>query len=686
MARYTKSGTVNRIQEVNAELEKIATAQDEFLTRNGETPNEMKSGIDMNGNRIINLPSPANLSEPLRLSDLNSLSGTTINLNSEIKVYTSVAELAAQTDLEIGQAVKTKGYYSANDGGGADYLIVSTGTGTDDGGSYLDLGNGNQAQLNVSNSINIKQFGAKGDGLTDDSPSVLTAIEFANGVTVFFPKGQYLINVITVNVEKLKLDAESPRHSLILGGIIQSFPSATTLTDVRNIAFIAQNSTTASCLDINAGTTTTASNILITNCYFANARRQLNVNCGAKNVQIHNNVFDNCGSALADAATSIQVGNSSSSAQASSDIYITNNNITNVECAGSGEAHGLIITGNNVHINNNNVENVINGTDGNGAEAIYTKATNFTVTNNTILDGGNGQGAICLKGNARESGIYPEGYDGVVEGNVIVFSGVQTNNIGVYTFIENILIKNNIISGASASQFGDVTFGNSSLKCTVEGNKITDSTSTYIMALDSCGSGHVIKNNIVDNFDISVASSTEAVININIPATTVMTDVVISGNRITISEPSTTVSSLIFVSVNAGDAEGMSNFYLTDNNVQYPLTNVTRYYFLRYSASVGTAEPLVKTFITGNTTNDASLPNYIRGFGKNSLATFTGTSCRESFNSWQFAAIPNADTNYYSIAGTVIYDVTPTAGGTIGWVCTAEGSAGTFKTFGAITA
>ena len=36
--------------------------------------------------------------------------------------------------------------------------------------------------------------------------------------------------------------------------------------------------------------------------------------------------------------------------------------------------------------------------------------------------------------------------------------------------------------------------------------------------------------------------------------------------------------------------------------------------------------------------------------------------------------------------GDVIYNSAPTAGGTIGWVCTTAGSPGTWKTFGTIAA
>ena len=36
--------------------------------------------------------------------------------------------------------------------------------------------------------------------------------------------------------------------------------------------------------------------------------------------------------------------------------------------------------------------------------------------------------------------------------------------------------------------------------------------------------------------------------------------------------------------------------------------------------------------------------------------------------------------------GDIIYRTTPTASGTIGWICTTAGTPGTWKTFGAISA
>jgi len=70
MARYIKSGSVTRVPEINSELEKIATAQTEFLSRSGEAPNEMLNTLDMNNNRITNLRTPVSATDASRLLDV----------------------------------------------------------------------------------------------------------------------------------------------------------------------------------------------------------------------------------------------------------------------------------------------------------------------------------------------------------------------------------------------------------------------------------------------------------------------------------------------------------------------------------------------------------------------------------------------------------------------------------------
>lgn len=72
MSRYITSGTKTKISTLNAELEKIATSQADFLSRVGEAPNQMESDLDMNNNRILNLPKPVAPTDVVRLKDLLS--------------------------------------------------------------------------------------------------------------------------------------------------------------------------------------------------------------------------------------------------------------------------------------------------------------------------------------------------------------------------------------------------------------------------------------------------------------------------------------------------------------------------------------------------------------------------------------------------------------------------------------
>lgn len=60
---------------INANNFVVQTAMDNTLSRDGTTPNQMSSAIDMNSNQIINLPAPSTGNSPLRLTDASTLNG-----------------------------------------------------------------------------------------------------------------------------------------------------------------------------------------------------------------------------------------------------------------------------------------------------------------------------------------------------------------------------------------------------------------------------------------------------------------------------------------------------------------------------------------------------------------------------------------------------------------------------------
>lgn len=110
------------------------------------------------------------------------------------RFYNSVADMKLDSELKAGQVCKTLGYYSINDGGGAYYTIREKADGNvDDGGSVHELANELVAELIVENgTVNVKQFGAKGDGVTDDTAAIKAAVSLHG--RVFFPIGTYIVS------------------------------------------------------------------------------------------------------------------------------------------------------------------------------------------------------------------------------------------------------------------------------------------------------------------------------------------------------------------------------------------------------------------------------------------------------------------------------------------------------------
>lgn len=60
---------------INTNSALIETALENTLSRDGTSPNSMEANLDMDSHRILNLPTPVSVNEPLRLQDLNDFIG-----------------------------------------------------------------------------------------------------------------------------------------------------------------------------------------------------------------------------------------------------------------------------------------------------------------------------------------------------------------------------------------------------------------------------------------------------------------------------------------------------------------------------------------------------------------------------------------------------------------------------------
>lgn len=105
-------------------------------------------------------------------------------------------------DKTTATVATTRGYYAAGDGGSCSYYLdAADTTSVDNGGSVIVATDGGRWKQINPRKINVRQWGAKGDGTGDDTSFCQKAITYAeslNGGEVFFPGGNYPISALTI--------------------------------------------------------------------------------------------------------------------------------------------------------------------------------------------------------------------------------------------------------------------------------------------------------------------------------------------------------------------------------------------------------------------------------------------------------------------------------------------------------
>lgn len=150
---------------------------------------------DGEGRKIASIGEPSALQDATTKNYVDTLVATIVAEGGNIAFFNNVAALRV-SDIAPGITAGTKGYYDVNDGGNGLYSIREKDVSdVDDGGSIIFLNNGNVAELITDGTVNVKQFGAKGDGVTDDYDALQHTLNFVpNGGCVYFPKGRYKIS------------------------------------------------------------------------------------------------------------------------------------------------------------------------------------------------------------------------------------------------------------------------------------------------------------------------------------------------------------------------------------------------------------------------------------------------------------------------------------------------------------
>lgn len=113
-------------------------------------------------------------------------------------VNIAALRLLPVSSLVTGIPVQVAGYYAANDGGGGTYVWNSTSTTADNGGTVIQPTGVTTGRwmLQYGGSMNVRIFGAYGDGTHDDTAAIASALSAASiaGFPVVFPDGSYAVS------------------------------------------------------------------------------------------------------------------------------------------------------------------------------------------------------------------------------------------------------------------------------------------------------------------------------------------------------------------------------------------------------------------------------------------------------------------------------------------------------------
>lgn len=111
-------------------------------------------------------------------------------------------------DMELPTAAQRANSFLAFDSNGVPYVVPSSGTGAPVGStsaalvSYTQGGVGaitTNVQEKLRETVSVKDFGAVGDGVADDTAAIQAAITAAANKSVYFPAGTYVATTLTVS-------------------------------------------------------------------------------------------------------------------------------------------------------------------------------------------------------------------------------------------------------------------------------------------------------------------------------------------------------------------------------------------------------------------------------------------------------------------------------------------------------
>lgn len=587
MAKLTLNAIGSRygsIDALNDNSDLIEAAFENTLSRDGTGPNNMEVDLDMDSNRVINLRDGINNQDAATVRQVNAIvaaastgivaslkerqdatSGQTVfNLSSieyvpgsnNLSVYINgVRQYPGESYTETDSNTIT---FTSGLNLGAEVLFI-TNEAVDTANlqasavHYTPAGVDavpTNVQAKLRETVSVKDFGAVGDGVVDDTAAIQDALD-SGANAVYFPSGTYSISA------SLNVSSNTAIYGDALTSIVESTTSAFDLFDIptgsSNIAFTGLDfvgaATAAQATPqwaIYSGTSDASSDVSITNCRFRYVNNAIACGNGTR-YRVEQCTFEHIMGVNPTTSGGAGNGYGVTSFGATGGYHtVSGNNF--IGAAGEGR-HAVYftngtsycqITGNTVKdFNESNilvraelpqpgvVGNIVDGNTcvGGGTAAsaesgcitVSGVASNNAISNNTVSDFDNdgivishfSQGANCVRNYVSNNYVYLCGFRGIV-----VIGSPQTDVIGnrVYNCSQN---TSGVHSGIDirSTGSGGSGFAVDPADCNFIGNFVTGADHNYAFAINSSAPVPTNTNIVANTFNIGATPNFAVLLN-----------------------------------------------------------------------------------------------------------------------------------------------------------------------------
>ena len=393
------------------------------------------------------------LDEMVEDGTLQEIITSYLNTNA-LFTYNTIADLKLATNLIAGSKVKTLGFHSLNDLGGASYFIrVKETDEVANEITTIELNNGLIAELIIKAEMNLEQYGIVGDGITDETEKFQMAID-----TIAIKGGILRLANKTYCVRTITLKSNVNLVGCGFNSIIKGHSNAT--AEEFRIIKVFSN-----------GSNSKISNLKID----VNSDERTNITANDIGINIQD-------------ANDVEIDS----------VYIKGGNSTNAYCLRVGSTQ---TRPENINIHNSVFEVINNGFNG----IAITSGNHIYCRDNTIYNINGGRGfCIDVEANTTED-LTLDRYrinDVILENNRCYGSNISIHG-KTNPYSGNIIVRDNYINitgtatkeGLSISDISDVTVDNNTIIYNPD-NSTYEDTSYYVFRLR--GRNIKVLNNTID--------------------------------------------------------------------------------------------------------------------------------------------------------------------------------------------